>query len=48
AFRMASKNPAESIGIYSKGWIQAGYDGDAIILSPEFELEKTIINGCVY
>jgi len=47
AFRMASKNPAESIGIHGKGWIQAGYDADLIILSPQFELQHTIINGQV-
>lgn len=47
AFRMASKNPAESIGVRSKGWIQAGYDADLIILSPQFELRRTIINGQV-
>lgn len=45
AFRMASRNPAESIGIQGKGWIQAGYDADLIILSPRFELRQTIING---
>lgn len=47
AFRMASLNPAKSIGLIDRGWIREGNQGDFVILSPEFEVQKTIIAGRV-
>ena len=45
AFRMASFNPAQSIGLADRGWIQEGNQADFVILTPGFEVQKTIIAG---
>lgn len=47
AFQMASKNPAESIGLSDKGWIREGYDADIIVLSPDLDVKMTIVDGVV-
>lgn len=47
AFRMASLNPAKSIGVENKGWIQEGNDADFVIMSPDFEVYMTIIGGTI-
>ena len=47
AFQMASKNPAESIGLSDKGWIREGYDADIIVLSPDLDVQMTIVDGVV-
>ncbi len=47
AFQMASKNPAEAVGLRDKGWIREGYDADILVLSPDLELKMTIIDGAV-
>lgn len=45
AFRMGSFNPAQSIGLHDRGWIREGNQADFVILTPEFEVQKTIIAG---
>lgn len=45
AFRMASLNPALSIGLENKGWIKEGNQADFVIISPDFKVKKTIIGG---
>lgn len=47
AFRMASFNPAQSIGLQDKGWIREGNQADFVILSQDFAVQKTIIAGKV-
>lgn len=47
AFRMASYNPAQSIGLQDRGWIREGNRADFVILSNDFEVQKTIIAGKV-
>lgn len=47
AFRMASQNPAKALGLKERGWIREGNLADIIIVSPEFEVKKTIIRGKV-
>ncbi|NMB02335.1 MAG: N-acetylglucosamine-6-phosphate deacetylase [Firmicutes bacterium] len=47
AFRMASANPAKTIGLEGRGWIREGNQADFVILTPEFEVQKTIIGGKV-
>lgn len=47
AFRMASLNPALSIGLSNKGWIREGNQADFVLLSTEYEVLKTIIGGRV-
>ncbi len=46
-FQMASRNPAEAVGLKDKGWIREGYDADLLVLSPDLELKMTIIGGAV-
>lgn len=45
AFRMASLNPAKSIGLADMGWVQEGNRADFAILTENFEVQKTIIAG---
>jgi len=45
AFRMASHNPAQSIDLGDMGWIQEGNRADFVILTENFEVQKTIIAG---
>lgn len=47
AFRMASQNPAKALGLEGRGWIREGNAADFVIVSPQFEIEKTIIGGKV-
>lgn len=47
AFRMASYNPAQSIGLKNRGWIREGNQADFVILTDSFEVQKTIIAGKV-
>ncbi len=48
AVRMASENPARAIGCENKGRIQAGCDGDFVVLSPALDLIATSIGGEVW
>lgn len=45
AFRMASLNAAQSIGLQNKGWIREGNQADFVIVDSEFNVQKTIIGG---
>lgn len=47
AFRMASSNPAQSIQLVDRGWIREGNRADFVILTANFEVQKTIIAGKV-
>lgn len=47
AFRMASLNPAKSIGLKDRGWIREGNQADFVILSADFQVAKTIVAGRV-
>lgn len=47
AFRMASSNPAQSIKLVDRGWIREGNRADFVILTADFEVQKTIIAGKV-
>jgi len=45
AVRMASRNPADALGLKTKGRLEAGADADFVILSPRLEVLETIIAG---
>lgn len=45
AFRMASFNPAQTIGLEARGWIREGNQADFVLLTPDLEVQKTIIGG---
>lgn len=47
AFRMASFNPAQSLGLEDMGWIQEGNRADFAILTEDFTVQKTIIAGSI-
>lgn len=47
AFRMASLNPAQSVGLENKGWIREGNQADFVLIDPDFTVQKTIIGGRV-
>lgn len=47
AFRMASANPAQTIGLEARGWIREGNQADFVLLNPDFSVQKTIIAGKV-
>ena len=47
ALYMASKTPAEILGLKGKGDILPGYDADIIIFDEEINIKKTIIGGKV-
>ncbi len=45
---MLTSSPAEAMGISgSKGFIQAGYDADLVLLNKQFHVEMTLVNGKV-
>ena len=43
--RMASANPARSLGLKTKGRLVEGADADFVVLSPELEVVRTVIAG---
>jgi N-acetylglucosamine-6-phosphate deacetylase len=46
AIRMATLNPASVIGLADrKGKIAPGYDADLVVLTPELEVEMTLLAG---
>lgn len=47
AFRMASINPALSVGLENMGWIRKGYVADFVVTSPALDIKKTIVSGNV-
>jgi len=50
AIRMASLNPANSIGVGNrKGSLEAGKDADIVLMNEECDVLKTFVRGnCVY
>jgi N-acetylglucosamine-6-phosphate deacetylase len=45
AVAMATLNPANAVGLKSKGRLEAGADGDLVVLSPELDVLKTFAAG---
>ena len=46
AARMASANPARTVGVDDrKGSLEAGYDADLVVLSPELDVRMTFVRG---
>jgi N-acetylglucosamine-6-phosphate deacetylase len=45
AIAMASTNPARSLGLTSKGRLEAGADADFVIFSAELEVQQTVLAG---
>ena len=45
AVAMATANPARSLGIATKGKLEAGADADFVVLSPDLELQQTFLAG---
>lgn len=45
AVAMASTNPARALGTTTKGRLEVGADADFVLLSPELEVQQTIIAG---
>jgi N-acetylglucosamine-6-phosphate deacetylase len=42
---MASANPAQALGVKTKGRLEAGADADFVVLSPDLEVRQTFIGG---
>ncbi|WP_067929523.1 N-acetylglucosamine-6-phosphate deacetylase [Alicyclobacillus shizuokensis] len=47
AQRMSSLNPAQKLGLTTKGKIDEGYDADLVWLDPSGEVLRTVVNGRV-
>jgi len=45
AVRMATDNPADAIGLPTKGRLEAGTDADFVVLSPELQVLRTFLAG---
>lgn len=45
AIQMASLNPARNLGLVNKGKLAVGYDADIILLSPDLDVQATIVEG---
>jgi N-acetylglucosamine-6-phosphate deacetylase len=45
AVRMATKTPAEILGMPGKGRITSGADADLVVLTPEGTVQETIVGG---
>ena len=45
AVAMATLHPANAVGLKSKGRLEAGTDGDLVVLSPELNVLKTFAAG---
>ena len=45
--RMATKNPAETLGLTRKGRLEVEADADLVVLSPNLEVVATMIGGQV-
>jgi len=45
AVAMATHNPAQAIGLETKGRLRVGADGDLVVLSPELEILRTFAGG---
>lgn len=45
AIRMATANPAQAVGLTSKGKLEVGCDADFVLLSPEFDVVQTFVAG---
>ena len=45
AIMMATKNPAQTIGLKSKGRLEIGTDADLVVLSPDWDVLRTFVAG---
>jgi len=45
AVAMATDTPAHAVGLLSKGNFMIGSDADFVVISPEFEVVRTIVGG---
>src|SRR5947207_9971296 len=45
AVMMATENPARAIGLETKGRLEVGADADLVVLSPEWEVLRTLAGG---
>ena len=45
--RMATRNPAEALGLNKKGRLEPGADADLVVLSSELELIETYVRGTI-
>ena len=44
---MATLNPANAVGLKSKGRLEAGADADLVVLSPELNVLKAFLAGAL-
>ena len=42
---MASTNPAQTLGLTTKGKLEPGADADLVVFSPELEVVQTFCGG---
>lgn len=47
AVKMASKSPARILGLDTIGSISKGYDADLVLLDEQFQVQWTMIKGCI-
>ena len=45
AVRMASSNPAETLGLKTKGRLEAGADSDFVVLSENLDVLQSFVAG---
>jgi N-acetylglucosamine-6-phosphate deacetylase len=45
AVAMASANPAQALGLTTKGKFEAGADADLVVISPELQVKQTFVAG---
>ena len=42
---MATRNPADSLGLSSMGRIAVGAAADLVLLDPDLQVERTLVQG---
>lgn len=45
ALRMATRNPADSLGLSSMGRVAVGAAADLVLLDPDLQVERTLVQG---